>query len=108
MSMRCNPRNVNKTYKQAGSWRKAARVLNALYGVDLSHTTWHDYATGRNDIADPEIRSHLGLSARPCPSCGHKHIQRKQARQKRIRVYGYPMPTVRPFVDLLDRLEAMR
>ena len=108
MAPRCNPRKVMKAYHQARSWRKAAQALNELYNVSLSHTTWHDYAIGKNDIADKETRARLGLGARACPSCGHKHKVRTQAKVKRIRAFGYPLPMVRTFIEVLDMREAMR
>jgi len=108
MAIRCNPQIVEKAYQKTGSWRKAARALNQQYGVSLSHTTWRDYAKGRNDIADPEIRSRLGLCLRVCPSCGRKHATRKQAKPKRIRAYGYPIERVRSFGEVLSFREAPR
>lgn len=72
MKRRCSPRFVQKAHSQARSWRKAARMLNELYGVTLSHLTWRDYATGRRDIAAPSIRAALGLGPRVCPVCGQK------------------------------------
>ena len=109
MATRCNPRIVTEAYHQAGSWRKATRALNELYNVSLSHTTWHDYAIGKNDIADKETRARLGLSPLPCPSCGRKHSARKiTPRAKRIRAYGYPPEPVKSFIEVLNLREAMR
>jgi hypothetical protein len=86
MQKRCNPQTVEKTYLQYRSWRKAARALNDLYGVSLSHTAWRDYAQGKHDIADSETRARLMLPPRACPSCGHKHTTRKPTtKPKRIR-----------------------
>lgn len=72
MKRRLNPRFVQKARSQARSWRKAARELNALFGVNLHHLAWRDYATGRREIADAATRAALGLGPRPCPRCGHK------------------------------------
>ena len=36
-----------------------------MYGVDLPHLTWRDYAVDRRDIADDEIRIALLLGPRP-------------------------------------------
>ena len=46
--------------------------MNELYGVDLPHLTWRDYATGRRDITNPATRAALMLGPRACPACGHK------------------------------------
>jgi hypothetical protein len=108
MKKRCTPQIVKKVYQKARSWRKAAKALNQLYNVKLSHTTWRDYAVGKHDIADPEIRTRLGLGPRACPGCGHKHITRKQAKSKRIRQYGFPAAEVKTFIDVLKLREAMR
>jgi hypothetical protein len=45
--------------------------LNALYGVDLHHLTWRDYATKRREIADKKTRAALLLGPRPCPTIGN-------------------------------------
>lgn len=58
---RCTPHFVLAVHKKARSWRKAARELNELYGVNLHHLTWRDHATGRNDIVDLTIRAALLL-----------------------------------------------
>ncbi|MBC7879586.1 MAG: hypothetical protein H7Y59_20650 [Anaerolineales bacterium] len=99
---------VEKAHSQALSWRKAARALNVLYGVSLSHTAWRDYAMGKHDIANPETRARLMLPARACPSCGHKHATPKPAKQKKIRVYGYPIEKVKTFFEALDLHHAPR
>ncbi len=72
MKMRCSPRLVQKVYSKARSWRKTAGALNDLYGVNLSHQAWRDYATGRRDIANRATRAALGLEPRACPMCGQK------------------------------------
>jgi hypothetical protein len=69
MKGQCTPQLVNEAHQKCRSWRKAAKELNACFGVDLSHTAWHDYAAGRRDIADPETRTALGLAPRLCPNC---------------------------------------
>ncbi|PWH18193.1 MAG: hypothetical protein DDG60_00800 [Anaerolineae bacterium] len=73
MKKRCSPRLVQKVYSKARSWRKTAETLNDLYGVNLSHQAWRDYATGRRDIANQAIRAALGLEPRACPTCGRKY-----------------------------------
>lgn len=70
MKKPCTPRLVLIVHQKKRSWRKAAQELNDHYGMNLSHLTWRDYATGRRDIADPEIRSKLLLGLRSCPACG--------------------------------------
>ena len=72
MKRRCTPHLVQKTHLKSRSWRIATHELNALFGVDLPHLIWRDYATGRRDIADPQARAALGLDPRPCPRCGKK------------------------------------
>jgi hypothetical protein len=67
---RCAPEDVREIHRTAGSWRKAAGILNRAYGVNLSHLTWRDYATGRRDIADLRVRDLLKLPPRICPRCG--------------------------------------
>lgn len=89
METRCNPRIVQKAYRETGSWRKVARQLNERFGVELSHTAWRDYAEGRHDIANPATRARLGLGARACPICGRKPIAPRTPRLKRIRTHGY-------------------
>jgi len=64
MKKRCTPQLVEEIHRKNESWRKAAEVLNALYGVKLHHLTWRDYATGRRDIADLKTRSALMLDQR--------------------------------------------
>ncbi len=108
MKKRCTPQIIKKAYQKIRSWRKTAQTLNELYGVSLSHTSWHDYAIGKHDIANPEIRTRLGLGPRACPGCGRKHITRKQAKSKRIRQYGYPTAEVKTFIDVLKLREAIR
>lgn len=108
MLERCNRQIVENAHLQAHSWRKAARRLNELYGVSLSHATWRDYAIGKHDIADPETRARLMLPARACPSCGHKRIMRKPAKQKRIREYGYPIEKVKTFFEMIELHHAPR
>lgn len=83
MQKRCNPQIVNKTRLEVRTWRNAAKALNNLYGVSLSHTAWRDYASGRRDIADPEARLRLMLPARACPLCGYKHPERRQPKRTR-------------------------
>jgi hypothetical protein len=108
MKKRCTPQIVMKAHKRTRSWRKTARELNQLYGVNLSHASWSDFAQGRHDIADTETRTRLGLGPRACPGCGRKHITRKQTRRKRIRQYGYPTVEARSFIEALKLREAMR
>lgn len=108
MLQQCNPQIVEKAYLQARSWRKVARALNDLYGVRLSHATWRGYAKGKHDIADPDTRTRLMLSARACPSCGHKHTARKQNKQKQIRNYGYPTTHIQSILEVLNMQEAPR
>lgn len=108
MPERCNSQIVEKAHVEARSWRKAARSLNELYGVSLSHATWRDYAKGKHDIADPETRVRLMLPARACPSCGHKRAQRKPPKQKKIRVYGYPIKKVKTFFEMIELHHAPR
>lgn len=72
MKRRCTPQLVRKTHRKTRSWRSAAQELNLLYGVDLPHLTWRDYAVGRRDISDVEIRTALLLGPRTCPACGDK------------------------------------
>ncbi len=108
MLQRCNPRLVEKAHLQARSWRQAARILNDLYGVSLSHTTWRDYAMGKHDIADPETRNRLMLPLRACPSCGHKHIAHKLVKQKRIREFGYPIEKAKSFLEVMELHHAPR
>lgn len=108
MQQRCVPQIVEKAHAEMHSWRKAAQALNELYGVSLSHTAWRDYAKGKHDIANPEIRARLMLPARACPSCGHKHTSRKQPKQKRIREYGYPLPKVKAFLEVIEYHHAPR
>ena len=71
MEKRCTRQVVRETYKETGSWRKTADHLNHLYGANLSHTAWRDYATGKHDIADQGTRARLLLGPRTCPTCGH-------------------------------------
>jgi hypothetical protein len=108
MLQRCNPQIVQKAHLEAQSWRKAAQALNNLYGVSLSFAAWRDYASGRRDIADPETRAHLMLPPRACPSCGHKHSLRKPTKQKKIRVYGYPIEKVKTFFEAIELHNAPR
>ena len=108
MLQRCTPQIAEKTYLQARSWRKAARELNEIYGVSLSHAAWCDYAKGRHDIADPETRSRLMLPARACPSCGYKRLARKLPKQKRIREYGYPIEKAKTFFEVIELHHAPR
>ena len=108
MLERCNPQTVEKAHTEARTWRKAAQALNNLYGVNLSHTAWRDYAKGKRDIADPETRARLMLPPRACPSCGRKHAQRKPTATKKIRVYGYPVETVRTFLEVIELQHAPR
>ncbi len=70
MKNRCTPQIVKKAYRKAGSWRLAAKELNLLYGVNLSHLAWRNYAMKRRDITDLEIRAALLLGPRICPTCG--------------------------------------
>ena len=72
MKRLCTPQVIKKEHQKARSWRAAAKELNSIYGVDLPHLTWRDYAMGRRDIADDETRIALLLGPRPCPSCGNK------------------------------------
>lgn len=72
MKRRCSPRFVQNVHAEARSWRKAAKKLNACFGVNLSHLAWQNYSTGRRDIADAAARAALGLGPRPCPACGRK------------------------------------
>lgn len=69
MKRRCTPQVVLKMHKKMHSWRIASRELNLMYGVDLPHVTWHNYAKRQRDIADLEIRSALLLGPRTCPTC---------------------------------------
>jgi hypothetical protein len=108
MLQRCNPQIVEKAYLQARSWRKTARVLNDLYNVNLSHTTWRDYAVGKHDIVDTETRVRLILPPRACPSCGHKHATHKYVRQKKIREYGYQVDKAKSFLEAIDLRDAPR
>jgi len=108
MKSRCNPRTVEKTYLKTRSWRKTAVVLNDLYSVKLAHIAWRDFAKGRRDITDPEIRARLLLGPRSCPACGRKHAASRQAKPKRIRAYGYPTEKAKTFIEVLDLGEAMR
>lgn len=108
MLKRCNPQMVEKAHVQAHSWRKVARTLNELYGVSLSHATWRDYAKGKHDIAGPETRARLMLPPRACPSCGHRFTAHKQAKQKRIREYGFPVEKVRTFFEAIELHDAPR
>ena len=108
MKKRCTPQIVKKAYQEAHSWRKAAKALNQLYNVNLSHTTWRDYAVGKRDIADNETRVRLLLGPRPCPSCGRMHITRKRSKAPRIRQYGYPSVKVNSFVEDLKLRDPMR
>ena len=105
---RCNPQIVEKAHIEARSWRKAARTLNELYGVSLSHATWRDYAKGRHDIADPETRARLMLPARSCPACGHKNAQRRPTARNKIRVYGYPVQKLQTFLEVIELRSALR
>ena len=108
MLERCNPQTVEKAHTEARTWRKAAEALNNFYGVNISHTAWRDYAKGKRDIADPETRARLMLPPRACPSCGRKHAQRKPTATKKIRVYGYPVETVRTFLEVIELHHAPR
>ena len=108
MLERCNPQIVENVHSQARSWRKAARALNELYSVSLSHTTWRDYAIGKHDIADPDTRARLMLPARACPSCGRKHAKRKPITPKRIRVHGYQAEIVKTFFEVIELRNAPR
>jgi hypothetical protein len=71
MKKRCTPRLVIDLHAKKGSWRKAAKELNEIYGVDLPHLTWRDYATRRRDIVNVEIRAALLLGPRACPPSGN-------------------------------------
>ena len=85
MKIRCTPQVVKKTYRKAHSWRGAAQELNLLYGVNLPHLTWRDYAMRSRDIADPKLRAALLLGPRTCPTCGDKpsaHFSRLLKRLK--------------------------
>ena len=108
MKKRCTPQIVKKAYRKARSWRKAAKVLNQLYSVNLSHTAWRDYAVGKRDIADDERRIQLLLGPRACPGCGRKHINRKRSAAKKIRKYGYPKVEVKSFMEDLKLRDPMR
>lgn len=111
MKLRCNPQMVIKTYRKTRTWRRTATELNQLYDVSLSPATWRDYAKGNHDIADPETRARLLLGPRVCPGCGRKHTAPKsprQAKQKPIRKYGYPVKKVKSFDEVLKLREAMR
>jgi hypothetical protein len=103
-----NPQIVEKAHLQARSWRKVASELNDLYGVSLSHTAWRDYAIGKHDIADSETRAHLMLPPRACPSCGHKHAQRKPTKSKRIRTYVNQPEKVNTFIKEIELRDAPR
>lgn len=70
MKKRCTPQLVRKTHRKTRSWRLAAQELNSLYGVNLPHLTWRDYAMSRRDIADPHVRVALLLGVRKCSACG--------------------------------------
>jgi hypothetical protein len=108
MKKRCTPQLVQETYKQAGSWRKAAAVLNQLYAVSLSHTSWRDYAEGRHDVADPNIRACLLLGPRPCPTCGRMHTKRTTSKRRRIRQYSYTPERKRNIFESMALHEAPR
>lgn len=108
MQKRCTPQSVKRAHRKARTWRNAAEQLNQLYGVNLSHTAWRDFADGRRDITDPETRARLGLRPRACPGCGHKHITRKRGKPRRIREYGYPTEQVKSFAEVLILREAPR
>ena len=108
MLERCNPQTVEKARTEARTWRNAAKVLNELYGVSLSFSAWRDYASGRRDIADPETRAKLMLPPRACPSCGRKHAQRKPTATKKLRVYGYPVETVKTLFEVIELQHAPR
>jgi hypothetical protein len=108
MLERCNPQMVENVHSQARSWRKAARALNELYSVSLSHTAWRDYAIGRHDIADSETRTRLMLPLRACPSCGHKHVASKTTKPKKIREYGYQIEKIKSMVEVLELHHAPR
>ncbi len=108
MLEQCNPQMIANVHSQARSWRKAARALNELYGVSLSHATWRDYAVGKHDIADPETRTRLLLPARACPSCGHKHTKRKLTTAKRIRAHGYQVEKVKTIFEMPELQNAPR
>jgi len=108
MKKRCTPKIVKKAYLKERSWRRAAKVLNELYAVSLSHSTWRDYAEGKRDIADEETRTCLLLGPRACPGCGRKHITRKRSKAKRIRKYGYPTIKVKSFDEVLQLREIPR
>lgn len=87
MQKQCTPHLVQRSHARVKSWRKAARDLNILFGVSLSHLAWRDYATGRRDIADPKTRAALMLAPRPCPTCGDKpdlHFSRLLKRMRSI------------------------
>jgi predicted RNA-binding Zn-ribbon protein involved in translation (DUF1610 family) len=108
MIKRCTPQIVKKAYLKVHSWRKAAKALNELYRVSLSHATWRDYAEMKRDIADEETRTRLLLGPRACPGCGRKHITRKRSRSRRIREYGYPSAEFKSFDEVLILREPMR
>jgi len=99
---------VANVHSQARSWRKAARILNELYSVSLSHATWWGYAKGKHDIADPETRARLLLPVRACPSCGHKQTKRKRTESKRIRMHGYQVKKVKTIFEMPELQNAPR
>jgi hypothetical protein len=62
-----------------------ALELNALYGVNLPHLTWRDFAMKRRDIADPKTRAALLLGPRPCPTCRDNPTRHFSNLLKRLR-----------------------
>ncbi len=108
MPQRCNPQTVAKAHLRAHSWRKAAKTLNDIYGVSLSHAAWRDYALGKHDIANPDTRARLMLPSRACPSCGYKHVTNKRPKQKRIREFGFLIEKAKSFLEVLELRQAPR
>lgn len=107
MIKRCTRQFVKKTHRKEGSWRKAAKELNIQFEVNISHTTWRDYATGRHDIANLHVRKCLGLPPRPCPTCGKlpKSKNRKTSEKIHIPSYGYPRESPLSFEKMFERLD---
>lgn len=99
MPIQCSPQLVQETYQEHRSWRKVAKVLNAVFGVALSHATWRDYGTGSHDIADPYVRECLRLAPRPCPTCGRLPNSKNRKTRKRLHIpsYGYPRESLLSF-----------
>jgi hypothetical protein len=46
LAIPCAPEFVLETHSRCGSWRRAGKELNTLYGLEVHYLTWRKYAMG--------------------------------------------------------------